>query len=185
MLEAAWLAAGAVALAQRTPGSGKGYEAYPMVRTKNIFDPQRYPSSMSAAPVATAPSTPPPKASDFVALTGIMVTGDKALAFFSGSRADYDKVVPVNSDIAGAKVTRITPSNVEVERGGRKIVVAVGQTVPFDGSAPGVAPTDFVAGAGAASGPGAGEAAPGASNLSDKLSEVMRRMMERRQQQLK
>jgi hypothetical protein len=119
-------------------------------------------------------------------LTGIMVTDGNSLAFFSGSQEDYNKVIGVNADIAGAKVTKITSAGVEVDRGGKKINVPVGYTVPFDDSAPGLPPVTAgdigsqEAASGGTSGP------PGTPNPpTGNVDEIMRRMMERRQQQLK
>ena len=161
----------------QTPQS---YDTYRMVRTKNIFDPARLPMP-TGAPVVRQTAAPPPKPSDYVALTGIMVTSDTAVAFFTGSRPDYDKVLTLNGDIAGAKLTKITPSAIEVDRGGKKITVAVGQTVPFDNSAPAAAPQPVAAPADTSS---VSPLAP-TNAVPAGMSDVMRRMMERRQQQLK
>jgi hypothetical protein len=179
--------------------SGTGYGAYQLVQMRNMFDPNRYPNSMAAqrvAPVRT--DSPPPRATDYVALTGVMVTGDNELAFFSGSRPDYDRVLQLNGEVAGATVTKITLTNIEVDRDGKKIVVGLGQTVPFDAnSAPGVPPANSASSGGGiggfgfggqGAGPGAGgdtQGSPAAPTISSSLSDVMRRMMERRQQQLK
>ena len=120
-----------------------------------------------------------------MALTGVMVNGGQALAFFSGSRPDYDKVAAVNGDIAGAKVTRIAPGGIELNRAGKKIVVAVGQTVPFDDSAPGATPPPSDDATAAPATAGAAGPASASNTLPGNLNDVMRRMMERRQQQLK
>lgn len=171
-----------VSLAQH-PSLVKGFDAYPMVRTRNMFDPDRHPMD-TAAPAGQATVAPTsPKAADYVALTGILLSGDKALAFFSGSRTDYDEVIPVNTEIAGAKVTKISSSSIEVDRNGKKVVVAVGQTVPFDDSPPGVPPVSLSDAAPAPAPPpeGSPSAAP---TLPANLTDIIRRMMERRQHEL-
>ncbi len=157
-----------------------------MVETRNIFDPQRQAGAADAAPTPQAVEQPPRRAVDYVMLTGVMVNDGKALAFFSGSRPDYDKVTEVNGEIAGARVTKVTPEGVEVDRAGKNIRVAVGQTVPFDNSAPGAPPPGAAAvgAAPAAVSPGAGDGSPASSPLPGNLNEVMRRMMERRQKEL-
>jgi len=158
------------------------------VRLRNIFDPQRNGANEATgepAPPPQAAATPPPKASDFVALTGVMVTADKTLAFFSGSRPDYDRVLSVNAGIAGAKVTKITTGGIEVSRNGRTIVVAVGQTVPFDNSAPAAAPVTVAGNGDSGSASDSSSEAPSSSSSNGNLDAIMRRMMERRQQQLK
>jgi hypothetical protein len=161
--------------------TAQSFDTYRMVRTKNIFDPSRLPMPTGSAAAPPVTAAPPPKPSDYVALTGIMVTSDTAVAFFSGSRPDYDKVLPINGDIAGAKVTRITPSSIEVDRGGKKITVAVGQTVPFDNSAPAAAPQADAAPPTAANTPTTTSPPSGMAPSGANLSDVMRRMMEARQ----
>ena len=160
------------------PAKKQGYDRYPMVRTRNIFDPERQPNVPTSAPV----SQPAASRADYVALTGIMVTGDKTLAFFSGSRPEFNKVLSINATIAGASITKITPANIEIARDGKSVTVAVGQTVPLDGSAPSAAP------ASAPTITGPTTAAPGSGTPSAPASDkeaLLRRMMERRQQELK
>jgi len=169
--------------------SRQGFDAYRILVVRNIFDPDRLPM---ASPEETRHPIvePAPKAGDYVTLTGVMFNEGKGLAFFSGSRAEYDRVTGLEGEIAGAKVTGIAPSGIEVSRGGKKIVVAVGQTVPFDDSPPGRPPS--IASEAAATSPpeaapsGGGGLTPAAAPapLPGNLNEVMRRMMERRQHEL-
>ncbi len=164
--------------------TAQGYDTFRTLQTRNIFDPDRRPMVPPATPQATQPAS----SADYVALTGVMVTSEKSLAFFSGSRSEYSKVVAVNADIAGAKLMKITPANIEVERDGKRISVNVGQTVPLNASAqPGAAP---IAATTAATLPesspsSAATNAPSSTAPPANASEVLRRMMERRQQQLK
>jgi len=176
---------GCVSIAQ--PPAAQGFDAYGIFATRNIFDPDRRPHTVMAVE-PTRVAEPPPRAVDFVTLTGVMVNNGKALAFFSGSRSDYDKVTEVNGDIAGAKVAKITPSGIQVVRSGRTISVPVGQTVPFDNSAPGAPPASAgdtaLDSAPPPAAAAAGDAAATPAPLPGNLNEVMRRMMERRQQEL-
>jgi len=177
---------GRCALAQK-PAPAHGFDAFTNVQTRNVFDPQRF---GSAAPASQASTAAAAQAADYVALTGILITGDKSLAFFSGSRVDYDKVMAVDGVIAGAKVTKITPNAIEVDRNGNKISINVGQTVPFDNSAPVAAPDTSGDSTGSAASAGSAalavaSASPSPNALPSNLSDVMRRMMERRQQELK
>lgn len=174
----------------QAPAPARSFDTFRMVRVRNIFDPNRIPGATTANTTAAGPPPPPaaeqPKATDYVVLTGVMVDGGQALAFFSGSRPDYDKVTDLNGEIAGAKVTKIAPNGIEVERAGKRIIVAVGQTVPFDNSAPGAPPPGAIdiAGVQAAPTTGAGDNSSTSNPLPGNMSEVMRRMMARRQQQL-
>ncbi len=185
VLASAFLPLGSFAQA---PAPKQGFEAYNILVRRNIFDPDRQPIASTAGAQPRIVEQPH-RAADYVTLTGVMFDQGKALAFFSGSRADYDKVTEVNGDIAGAKVTRIAPGGIEVDRGGKKIAVAVGQTVPFDDSAPGAPPPQAASdsasnGAPGTAPPGTGGLSPTAPPLPGNLSDVMRRMMERRQQEL-
>jgi hypothetical protein len=181
--------------------SSTGFAVYRIIQTRNIFDPLRQPYS---ANVVQAPPQPrqryndtPRRAADWVALCGVMLNNGKALAFFTGSREDYNTVLGVNDDIAGAKLTSVSSAGIEVDRDGRKIIVNVGQTVPFDESPPGPAPTPqmdmpTLPSYASSSAPGANSqfaqpaAAASQAPTPDPaaLSDIMRRMMERRQQQL-
>lgn len=168
-----------------------GFEGYKLVRTRNVFDPDRRPS---IAPGQATPAPAPIQQSDYVALTGTMLNAGKALAFFSGTRAEFNKVLGVRDSIAKATITSISVAGVEVDRGGTKITVAVGQTLPLDNSAPTAAPAPqpVVAAAAAAASASAGTAAsttaaaaPAAATaaaMTAKQQETMKRMMEKRKQ---
>jgi hypothetical protein len=182
------------------PAPAQGFDAFKMVRTRNIFDPDRRPppsengaSAASAAPIAQ---------SDYVALTGTLITGDKALAFFSGSRGDFDKVLPVKEKIAGVTITKISPNGITIDRAGKTSTIAVGWTLPLNGAASAPAPMSAeaapalpafgtVAPVAAAAAPGAAGAianpavspAPGATPPVPAPNEDVARMMRQRRQQ--
>ena len=103
-------------------------------------------------------------------------------------------MLSVRDRIAGAEITQITPASIEIDRAGRKIQVAVGQTVPFDGgaapeSAP--APDTFASapstGSAAATGapPNGNPAASPGAQPSSKQDDIRRRLEERRRQEEK
>jgi hypothetical protein len=173
----------------QAPATAKGFDAYRTVRLRNIFDPDRLPMPAVEGPQPVRTVEQARKTSDYVALTGILVSDGKALAFFSGSRPDYDKVLAVDSEIAGAKLKRILPAGIEVDRGGKKISISVGQTVPFDDSPPGPAPGPAAelnsTSAAASAVPLESSNSQTSNPMPGNLSEVMRRMMERRKNELK
>ena len=161
-------------------------------------------------PAGSGANTVPVGHADYLALTGTLIDGEKTYAFFSGSRSDFNKVLSVRDKIANATITQITPLNIVVDRGGKSVNVAVGQTVPLDDkSMPGTAPSNLaeVTATGIdrpASPPGetlppsssswAGSTAPGtaaalppagANPPATSKEEIMRRMMEKRQQELR
>ena len=177
------LTVSAWAAPHQTPAKKTGYETYRLLQTRNIFDPERQPGVTNTAPVQvqTTPSNP-----DYAALTGTMITAEKTLAFFSGSRTEYNAVLTTNGRIAGAKVTKITAESVEVERNGKRVTVAVGQTVPLDASSmPTAAPASTPSSATTASPSNTSPNASSTSAPSGDREAVMRRMMEKRQQELK
>lgn len=166
------------AIHAQAPAPGKGYEAFKGMRTKNIFDPERRGPRIESAPAATASNRP-----DFLALTGTMVTTGKTLAFFVGSRSEFNKVLSVREKIAHYTVASITPSHVELEKEGKLLTLAIGKQLAMDGTGT----VSESTGAGAA---GPSNTAPAGANMApppgvpaDK-AEVLRRMMERRQQEV-
>jgi len=159
----------------QAPARKQSYDSFRLVQTRNIFDPERRPNAGGAPPQQAAPS-----GADYVALTGIMMTTEKTLAFFSGSRPEYSKVLSVSGTIAGTTVTKIATANIEVERDKKTITVAVGQTVPLDGSVPVAAPVPTISTPSTS-----GSGVPLISGLPSDKEALLRRMMERRQQELK
>lgn len=161
----------------QTPAQGKGYEAFQGMRTRNIFDPDRRGPRVESAPSAATSNRP-----DFVALTGTMVTSGKTLAFFVGSRTEFNKVLAVNEKIADYTVASITPSHVELEKEGKPVTLGVGKQLAMDGSGT-VSASAGASGAGpSATSSTTADTAPPAGVSADK-AEILRRMMERRKQE--
>jgi len=174
-----------------TPPKKQGFDAYPLVRTRNIFDPERQPGVGMATSDTVQPSVPPATNADYAALNGTMITAEKALAFFSGSRPEFNIVLAPNGIIAGARLVKIAPDSIEVERAGKRTVIAVGQTVPLNASsiptaAPVPSPTDIPSTSTPSSSTPSSSTPASSTPLSGVDREaVMRRMMEKRQQELK
>ncbi len=164
-----------------------GFEAFRLMRTRNMFDPNRRPARSEAPQRSVAPVRE--NRSSTLSLTGTMVTEGKSLAFFSGSRADYSKVLAVGDTIAGCKITAIKSTEIEMERGGKPGTLAVGQQLQIDGAPSDLPPPEAAAPATANATPGDPSpptpAAPGATPAaSNDPSDVLRRMMERREKEM-
>lgn len=163
------------------PPQPKGFDGlFGVLKNRNIFDSQRQPG-------AQAQATPAVTRADFAALTGIMVTPEKVLAFFSGSRPEFNAVVAPNGMIAGAVIMRIAPDFIEVKRGAKTVAVAIGNTVPLDANSASIpAPAMEAPTSPAPSNPTTSTASPGASPTgpAPDREAVMRRMMEKRQKEL-
>lgn len=163
-----------------------GFQAFPFVRLRNIFDPNRKPvrTDSPAAKTVSKPRTA-------LILTGTLVTEQKALAFFSGPGGEPGKVLGIAQAIGDFKITSIAPGQVGLERDGQPLVLAVGRPLPLEGGAEtsavledtpavGVLETPTPAAEAAASAP---SPTPNAEANPDR-SEILRRMMERRQKEL-
>lgn len=172
--------------------SAQGYNAFRLVRTRNIFEPDRQgPPRSDEAPRPQSTTA----RSNFIVLTGTMVTASRTLAFFTGSRPEYAKVIPVGEKIADFTLTSITPAQVELEHAGKRIEVAVGGPIPLEGtSAAGVTSEPLPAGVSPPPGaaavttnaqpPGAAVTTNPAPAPAGDKAEVLRRMMERRQKEM-
>ena len=168
-----------------------GFDAFRLLRTKNMFDPNRRPARTETAS-APRPAPVRENKSSSLTLTGTMVTEGKTLAFFTGTRADYSKVLTVGGTIADCKITAIKPTEVEMERGGKPGALAVGHHLQIEGApsdvpaeAPAPAPAPV---AGDAAAPPTDPAAPASPTAgpapSNDKSDVLRRMMERREKEM-
>ena len=171
----------------------EGYNAFRFVKTRNVFDPNR-----SAAPRERREERAAPRAprADSLALTGTMVTSGKSLAFFSGSRSEYSKVIASGDTVGKFKLGEITSAGVTLESEGKSTALAIGRqlTIGESGSATEepistAPPVEPSADAPVASADGGGAETPAAppstaAPAGGGMSEVMRKMMERRQKEM-
>lgn len=175
------LAARADKKAEPTPPAAAGmadFTAFRIVTERNVFNPNRIGRSRDS-------DAPPPPRTETIALVGTMESGAKGLqAFFDSSDAAYRKALREGDTVAGYTVKKIHADRVELTAGETATTLAVSQQLQrkeggeWTVSArevPRAAPT---AAAGAA---GAAEPPPIPANA----SEVLRRLMEQRQKQLK
>ena len=181
------MCAGMLPLAALSAENGKGYEAFKIVRTRNIFDPNRKPVRNEAP---RAPEPRRPRSSTFT-LTGTMVREGRSLAFFGGSRSEFSKVISVGDSVANYKITTIEPGQVELEREGKKMTLAIGKPFTIE-SAPGAVaepdepepPAEGAKTEGAEGTKTTDAAAPAPPTGGDAKSEILRKMMERRAKEM-
>ncbi len=164
-----------------------GYDTFQLIRTRPIFDPNRKPPKKeSDQPRAVTPSRPK---SVHLALTGTMVTEARKLAFFTGSRSEFNKIVSVGEKLGDYTVATITASEVKLDQAGKPTVVTMGKRLQLEGTeADAVEPEPAPAApAGTSATPAAdGSAAPAASPPSGgSPSDILKRMMERRAKEIK
>lgn len=158
------------------------YDTFRLVRLRNMFDPDRR-GLRGDAPAATAPRAGGPLP-NYITFTGAMVTNGRKLAFFSGARPEYNRVIGPRDRIADFVVNDVSDGQVELRLGDKTMIVAVGQNVPLTGSAaagqPGLQPPPEAAPVVSAPPPSVTASAPPAGGSED----VLRRMMERRQKEI-
>jgi hypothetical protein len=174
---------------EKKPGSEEarakptGYQAFPFVRLRNIFDPNRKPVRIDSP--AAKPLSKPRAA---LTLTGTLVTEQKALAFFSGPGGDLGKVLGIAQAIGDFKITSIAPGQVGLERDGQPLVLAVGKSLPMEGGAETSAVLENIPAVGVPETPAPAPASPPSpapnADANPDRSETLRRMMERRQKEL-
>lgn len=155
-----------------------GYEAFRNVRTKNIFDPTRRGPKLET-PAGSATTTSASRGGRALALTGTMVTEAKALAFFSGSAAEGNRVVSVGNSVANMKVTAIRPTQVSLEHEGKTIALDVGRQISFDAASGESGAASPIVEA-ASHPPAETTGLPSLPGVSSDKADILKRMMERR-----
>lgn len=183
------LIAAAVGLAPSMASAAEkptGYDAFELIRTRSIFDPNR--RAVKKESEQTRAITPSRPRSVHLSLTGTMVTDGRALAFFSGSRSEFNKIVKVGEKIGDFTVAKITSAQVDLHHAEKPTTLAVGKRLQLEGTEADASepepstPTD-----GAPANlpdpskptPPAGSAPSGGSP-----SDILKRMMERRAQEM-
>jgi hypothetical protein len=113
-----------------------------------------------------------------------MVADGRALAFFSGSRSEYSKIIGIGDTVADRKVKAISTTEVELEHGGKTSTLAVGKFLTLEGTVEVDAPpaADAPPESSTTAVPSTGTA-PAPASSGDK-NDVLRRMMERRAKEM-
>ena len=165
----------------------KGYDAFQLIRTRHIFDPNRKPPKKeSDQPRAVTPSRPK---SVHLSLTGTMVTEARKLAFFTGSRSEFNKIVGVGEKLGDYTVATITASEVTLDQAGKPTMLGVGKRLQLEGTEADAVESEAAPAApdGTSAPPAAdGSAAPaGGAPSGGSPSDILKRMMERRAKEMK
>ncbi len=104
---------------------GVSYESFRIVVDRNIFDPGRSPGRPARSEAPEVQSQTPAQ-NDRVSLYGALIDGGTAVAFFSGTRDEYNRVARQGETIAGYRVIEIRTQSVELEKDGERIDLPVG-----------------------------------------------------------
>ena len=116
------LATGLIGRAQSTNAVARpDYQSFKIITDRNIFDPNR--SSRSSR---TGTERPRPARIESFALVGTMSYENGTYAFFDGTGSSYRKAVKTGDTIAGHKVADISGDRVKLEANGQQIELNVG-----------------------------------------------------------
>jgi hypothetical protein len=160
------------------PAAGQvtSFASFQLIGNLNIFNPNR---------VGYVPGGAQPH-SDTIAFVGTMDSAKGRLAFFNSSNPSFRKAMGQGGMIADFTVTRIETDRVEVTKDSKSTWLAMGQQLrrPPGGEWEPGAGGSLAADLGPDAGPDA-TASPAAPVIPADADEVVKRLMEKRQQQLK
>lgn len=156
------------------------YQSFRIITDRNIFDPNRRKPGEVRQDTAAAKTVH----KESIALVGVMSYSKGTFAFFTGSSPEYQKAgLQLNDKIGGYKITAITPGHVVLQSTNHPISLSVGMQIEREGNGPWkIAPAS---GSLAEAGSSDSSSKPVAKASSGEDSDVLKRMMQRRQKELK
>jgi hypothetical protein len=176
------LAAGFFANAQSTNDSSTtDFSSFQVVVDRNIFNPDRFPRSGRVRHRDNGAPT--------FSLAGTMSYRKGMFAFFNGTSPDYQKAIQEGGTIAGYTVAKITFDGVLLQLNGIKIDMKVGSAMRQEsGSWELTQPGEWTPSSGtdtSSENQNTSETPPLNLPPSGATSDVLKRLMERRQQEIK
>jgi len=180
----ALLANGRPAAAQTTNApAATNYSSFQIIVERNIFDPNRYAHTSHSRGRTISRSAPS------FSLVGTLSSRNGMLAFFDGNDSDYRKVLSPDGVIAGYKVVKITLRGAKLEAAGKPVEMKVGAQMRQEGKGewqlaePGELPAATTGNETPATNetPAAGPASGSGSEPND----VLKKLMQQREQELK
>jgi len=160
-----------------------GFDAFQVVIERNIFNPNR------SSRARSAPEEKPVR-TDELSLVGVVQYDGDRIAVFDGTEAAFRKGVREGETVAGFRITRIAADGIELAHNERQFPLKVAQQLrrPEGGewkvAASQVARAEAGVPAATGSGPGRG-ADVAAGGIPADASEVLKRLMQKREKQLK
>jgi hypothetical protein len=166
--------ASTVAKASPTAANGS-FDSFRLIGDRNIFDPNR------RSRVRSASNEPPVPTGDTIAFVGTMDYDQGIFAFFDSSDARYRKVLPEGGKLAEFVVKHVEARRVDLTRDGKVTTLDITQQLhrPPEGG-------DWTV-TGASPIPAVSAAVDGAATpaIPADASDILKRLMEQRQKQLK
>lgn len=167
--------------------AGVEYSSFRIVTERNIFNANR--SGRSSRP-RNEPKRQP--RIDAFGLVGTMSSPKGLLAFFDGSSGDYRKALPIGGKLAGYEIVRIDNSQVELLAGAQKITLPIGaQLRREDEGEWKLSETTETFASSSSSGAGRSDSGGSSGNSgassapAGEMSDVLKRLMQKREQELK
>jgi len=156
--------------------------AFQVISQKNIFNQYRVARRRETG---RSRLTAPVRMGDAFSLVGTMTYEKGAFAFFDGSNAEYRRIVQPDGAIAVYKVTEITTASVLLETTGQKFEMKVGTQLRRDESGVWQLADASDLPAAPAGSPVVSPAAPASSSSGDDVNDVLKKLMQKREQELK
>jgi hypothetical protein len=178
------LANGRPAAAQTTNApAATNYSSFQIIVDRNIFDPNRYAHASHSRGRSVSKSAP------YFSLVGTLSSRNGMLAFFDGNDSDYRKVLSPDGVIAGYKVAEITLHGVKLTSTNKPVVMQVGAQMRQEGKGEWqLAESGELPATTAGNETPATDEAPAASTApssADEPNDVLKKLMQQREQELK
>lgn len=186
------LAGGFSAAAQSNNVAGPAdYAAFSrFITERNIFDPNRSPrNAPDNRPRTTARQTRAQLSAPAFTLVGTMSYQKGLFAFFDGNNADLRKVLPASGGIAGYTVTEVTLTGVKLQAAGKTnetVRLKIGDMMRQEaGRWQPAGPGELSAGTNAAGSEASGADTGSAAAPAGASNDILKKLMQQREQELK
>jgi len=179
----------------RVPGPTAYAQFSAFITERNIFDPSRFarytPTGQYRPPTRRNVSAPT------FTLVGTMSYEKGMFAFFDGNNAELRKVLPVSGDIAGHTVTEVTLTGVTLQSADKKetVQLKIGDLMRQEGEhwkpagqgelGSGISTVSASSGTTGEASPDTGAAAPPAASSASEPNDILKKLMQKREQELK
>jgi hypothetical protein len=163
--------------------SENGIEAFRIVIDRNIFNRNRKPAPRPGSATSARQESAASGSVERFSLVGALIDEFGAVAFFSGSKPEYQGVAKRGGSIAGYSVDTIETGRILLKRDGAETVLAVGASMERDTGGEWVLRETANPAQGNIDPSASSDSTKTSTEDSDSASEVRRRMIERRKRE--
>jgi hypothetical protein len=168
---------GFAARAQQTNRTGRvDFSDFQVISERNIFNPNRTARHRGEGRTQ--------RVADAFSLVGTMSYAKGTFAFFDGTTSAYRKALRNTGTIAGYKVTDITPTSVKLTNGDKQLIMKIGTQMRREEKGPWQLVASSELPGGTTETVDSASAEPAASDSSAEGNDVLKRLMQRREQEL-